>query len=136
MGHIDIAFINGGSIRSNAFPINKGETITVNHVYKIMPFDNKVKITVLTGKQLLNAFKVYDAVVAGNYNLSNGKYYVNGEIVDENATYRVIVIDYLFDNESYPFLGGTDTIATEVLFRDILINELSLLGQNNELWLS
>lgn len=135
-GHIDVAFINGGGIRANAFPINKDEVITVNHVYKIMPFDNKVKIAVLTGKQLLNSFNVYDAVFGGDCYAQSGNYYVNGVLIDENSTYRVVVIDYLFDNENYPFINGTDQIATEVLFRDILINELGLLGQNNELWLS
>lgn len=132
---IDLAFINSGGIRANAFPINKDEVITVNHVYRIMPFDNMVKITELNGKQLIHAMKINDIVVGGNYYVSNNDYYVNGELVVEDAIYRVIAVDYVFDNTSYPFVNGNNTIITEILFRDVLINELELLGQNNENWL-
>ena len=82
---IDLAFINSGGIRANAFPINKDEVITVNHVYRIMPFDNMVKITELNGKQLIHAMKINDIVVGGNYYVSNNNYYVNGELVVEDA---------------------------------------------------
>lgn len=135
LGNIDISFINTGGIRANAFPINKDDVITVNHVYKIMPFDNMVKITELNGKQLIHALKINGVVAAGDYYVSGSSYYVNGELVDENKLYRVIAVDYIFDNESYPFVNGTNTVIPEILFRDILISELELLGLNNELWL-
>lgn len=135
LGGVDVAFINTGGIRANAFPINKDEVITVNHVYKIMPFDNAVKITELTGKQLLHALKITGVVYSGDVYLSGSNYYVNGELLDENAIYRVIAVDYIFDNESYPFVNGTNSVITGLLFRDILISEFELLGQNNEPWL-
>lgn len=132
---VDVAFINTGGIRANAFPINKNEKITVNHVYKIMPFDNAVKITELTGKQLLHALKINGVVYSGKIYFMNNNYYINDELLDENAIYRVIAVDYIFDNESYPFVNGTNSVITGILFRDILISELDLLGQNNETWL-
>ena len=134
-GHIDLAFINPGGIRSNAFPINKNEVVTVNHVYRIMPFDNTVKITELTGKQLIHAMKITDTVLGGYYQISGNNYYINGELIDESAIYRVIAVDYLFDNANYPFLNGQNSVYTNVLFRDVLIKELELLGQNNNTWL-
>lgn len=39
----DVAFINIGGIRETAFPINENETITINRIYQLMPFDNTVK---------------------------------------------------------------------------------------------
>lgn len=134
-GPIHAAFINNGGIRANAFPINKDDIITVNTVYKIMPFDNMVKVTELTGKQLLHALRINDFVYSDNCYFLNGNYYVNEEVVDENAVYRVIAVDYIFDNESYPFVSGNNTIITEILLRDILIKDLEKLGQNDELWL-
>lgn len=135
LGKIDLAFINTGGIRANGFPIYEGEEITVNHVYKIMPFDNMIKITELSGKQLIHALKINDVVSAGNYQISGSNYYVNGELIDENAMYRVVAVDYIFDNESYPFVNGINSVEPGILFRDVLIKELELLGQNNEEWL-
>lgn len=135
LGVIDVAFINTGGIRATAFPIDKDTIITIDHVYKIMPFDNSVKITELSGKQLIHAFKINGVVAAGNFYISGSNYYVNGELVDETKTYRVIAVDYIFDNENYPFVDGTNTVITELLLRDILIKEFEIIGQNNQVWL-
>lgn len=134
-GACDIAFINTGGIRKNAFPIASGSEITVNVAYKIMPFDNLVKITKLLGKDVINAIGISDVVYAGNVSSQNGIYYINGEKIIENKYYNVITIDYIFDKAGYPFKNGIDTISTDILFRDVLIREFEIIDENNELWL-
>lgn len=122
----DVAFINIGGIRETAFPINENETITINRIYQLMPFDNTVKMVTLKGKVLYNLFtNGGEAVYSTNsVKIINNTYYINGTALDENADYRVGVIDYIFDKETYPFMKGTDIIATGKLYRDILIEKI------------
>ena len=71
--------------------------------------------------------------------------YVYSQAVDLEATALEQVantlafadVDALYFGQSTTALlvNGNNTIITEILFRDILINELELLGQNNENWL-
>ena len=103
--------------------------------YELKPVMIWVKITELTGKQLIHAMKITDTVLGGYYQISGNNYYINGKLIDESAIYRVIAVDYLFDNANYPFLNGQNSVYTNVLFRDVLIKELELLGQNNNTWL-
>lgn len=132
---VDVAFINSGGIRANAFPIYEDENVTVNKVYQIMPFDNTIKTTKLTGKQLKQAFKISDGVSAGNFSIINGVYYINNEEIDDDSLYSVVAIDFIFDKTQNPFVNGQDTVATGILFRDVLIKILEIKGQNNEAWL-
>lgn len=122
----DVAFINIGGIREAAFPINENEAITVNRIYQLMPFDNTVKMVTLSGKVLYNLFTNGGEVVysTNSVKLINNTYYINGTILDENGSYRVAVIDYIFDKETYPFMKGTEINATGILFRDILIEKV------------
>ena len=134
-GECDIAFINTGGIRKNAFPISKGTKVTVQHVYKIMPFDNTVKTTKMLGKDVLNALKITEAVYAGNVSIENGKYLINGVAIKDDQYYNVVAIDYIFDKTEYSFKNGIETVSTGILFRDVLIRELEIINENNEQWL-
>lgn len=135
LGDFDIAFINTGGIRKNAFPISKGSTVTVRDAYKIMPFDNTIKTTKLQGKYVVMAMRITDVVYAGKVSIVDGVYYINGEIIDENEYYNVVAIDYIFDKPENPFKFGIDSSATGILFRDVLIREFEIINENNEQWL-
>lgn len=135
LGSFDVAFINSGGIRASAFPIEKDTLVTVSRVYQIMPFDNTVKTVDLTGKLLKQAFNISDVVAFGNFTYIDGNYYVDEELILDDNIYSVVAIDYIFDKTTNPFLKGENIVSTGILFRDVLINELELIGQNNELWL-
>lgn len=135
LGICDIAFINTGGIRNNAFPIKKGATVTVRDAYKIMPFDNTIKTTKLLGKHVIQVLRISDVVYAGNVAIENNTYYINGEVIDQEKYYNVTAIDYIFDKPENPFKNGIDSVSTGILFRDVLIREFEIIAENNEQWL-
>lgn len=49
----DVAMVNGGGVRSD---IEVGE-ITINHIYDVMPFGDKVYTATMTGQQILDALE-------------------------------------------------------------------------------
>lgn len=133
--NVDVAFINTGGIRSNAFPINQGEQVDVAKVYEIMPFDNTIKVVLLKGKQLCSMFEsnelCYSANITGN---SSSGYYLNEVLIDDNQYYKVAAVDYIFDQSKYPFNRGEEIEVTGILFRDILISKLEQIGQSGSTW--
>ena len=106
----DIAFHNYGGTRDY---VSQGENMTVAKLYKIFPFDNRIKTVELLGSEI-NAFMM------SNY---NGKHYDMRPGIDAfspNVYYRVATNDYVFDIESNPFIYGQDIVDTGILIRDIL----------------
>ncbi len=132
---VDVAIINTGGIRNSAFPINSGDQVDVAKVYEIMPFDNTIKTVTLKGSQIRVLFGsgelCYSSNVTGN---NSSGYYINGILLDDEAYYRVAAVDYIFDQSKYPFQSGTNIVATGILFRDILINDLEQIGQSGSKW--
>lgn len=133
-GKCDIAFINIGGIRANAFDISANTDITIAKIYEIIPFDNNIKLVTLTGKQIKGILSQSEIIESKSVTGSEGAYYINGEELDDNKTYRVCAISYIFDLQSYPFINGTDIINSEVLFRDVVIESIENLTKNNEKW--
>lgn len=122
----DVAIINIGGIRAQAFPINEGSNITVSKIHEIMPFDNVLKTVDLKGEDLIilicNGSLVTSANVYINY--ASDQIYINDEPIDLNRVYSVASIDYIFDNTSYPFFKGENKVNTGILFRDVLIERV------------
>lgn len=119
----DIAVINIGGIRSQAFPIKINSEIKVSNIHEIMPFDNVLKTVDLKGSAVRAIVNKSDFIMSANVtkNNSTGEIYINGELLDEDKTYSVATIDYIFDKPENPFLRGENIVNTGVLFRDILI---------------
>ena len=44
-------------------------------------------------------------------------------------------VDYIFDQASYPFGLGKNSVATGILFRDILIKTLEDINNSGQTWL-
>ena len=132
----DIAFSNAGGIRNSAFPIVANQEITVAKVFEIMPFDNTIKTCYLKGNYVKAVYFSSEIITSGNVTIdSMMNLYIDGELLDENKMYKVCTNDYVFDHTSYPFGYGEDSIATGILFRDILIENLENINNNGQQWL-
>jgi 2',3'-cyclic-nucleotide 2'-phosphodiesterase (5'-nucleotidase family) len=96
---IDVAIINAGGIRSY---LPKGE-ITLQNVFEIMPYDNLIILQEVKGATLK---KFLDFTASkGGWGVSGIKMqikdhkadsvFINGKLLDENATYIVANTDYV-----------------------------------------
>lgn len=104
----DIAFHNLGGTRDS---IMNGENITVAKLYKIFPFDNRIKTVEILGSEINQYISSY-----GGYNdIRPG---INS--FSPNVYYKVATNDYIFDQESNPFIYGQNIVDTGILIRDIL----------------
>lgn len=112
----DIGIINWGGIRSAAFPIRMNDNIKVANMWELMPFDNAIKITTLSGSQVKELVYNDDSFV-----FSDG--FKENEIV-ETEKYVVSACDYIFDKPKYCFKDGENIIATPILVRDALIEDI------------
>lgn len=130
---VDVAFINYGGIRANAFPIDSGDQVKVSKVYQIMPFDNTIKLVKLTGKQIISVANSSEIDYSDSLNLKN-KNTINGKDIVLTDLYSVAAVDYIFDKTEYPFTKGEDIEQTGILFRDVLIETLEEIGSKNKKW--
>ena len=130
----DFAAINLGGIRSSAFPIYSGENVTISRIFQIMPFENCLKTVELKGKDVK---RVLSAGLVYSSNVSEDNYKINGEIVQDNKTYLVATIDYVYDNPTHIFskLDGQNVNSTKILFRDILIESVRKSCEDGSKWL-
>lgn len=135
--NVDFALLNKGGIRRG---LPKG-TITEGQVITMLPFNNRVRVIDISGRELIPAFDQM-ARVGGNgvskgveatYTVSanhNGdksvrlkSITVNGEPLDPDRTYRVATIDYMANGGDYmPTLANSTQVAesTTVLYNDVL----------------
>ncbi len=128
----DVAFTNIGGIRENAFPIQENEVITVDRIYQLMPFDNTIKLVELKGKVLRALLQNLGELTysSSTVKMEGLNIYINGQMINDDTYYHVACVDYIFDKESYPFLKGENIIATGVLFRDLLIENIEAATSN------
>ena len=133
---VDVAFINSGGIRNSAFPILNNEEVTVSKVFEIMPFDNTIKTCYLKGSYVRSIILSNGIVTSENVTSDDTmRYYINGELLDDNKLYKVAAVDYIYDQANYPFSYGKDSVSTGILFRDILIKELEDINNSGQKWL-
>ncbi len=102
----DAAIINNGCMRSDKI-YEQNSVISKIDVYKELPFGNDVIVLKMTGLGLLSAFqdmvKNNETFQVSGINLSIDKnntvkkVLINGEEVKEDKTYKITIIDYLFD---------------------------------------
>jgi 2',3'-cyclic-nucleotide 2'-phosphodiesterase (5'-nucleotidase family) len=104
----DIGFHNLGGTRES---ISNGEGITIAKLYKIFPFDNRIKTVYLKGstiEQYINTYGGYNSIREGISDF------------EDNTYYKVATNDYIFDQVDNPFIYGVDIEDTGILIRDIL----------------
>lgn len=114
-GPVDFAIINKGGIRRG---LPKG-TITQGQIQSMLPFNNKVVVLDISGRDILDNFKIM-AASDGNgvsdevtvlydpetYEINRAT--VKGRDIDLDKTYRVATIDYLANGGDYmtPLTNG------------------------------
>ena len=127
---VDISLINSGGIRRS---LPAGD-ITQGMVIDMLPFDNKIVVLDISGKDLISAFDVL-ALRKGSdgINASTRMLYdpdtlrpvsitVNGEPIDPYRNYRLATIDYLANGGDYmEALTHAKVVAKS---NDILYDEL------------
>lgn len=134
----DIAIINHKGLRTI---IDEGP-ITVEKIYQLMPFENKLVLVTLSKDQLVELFN-YMASVGGDglsgatFTIKDGKAQnikVNGKALTK-ANYIIATNDYLAKG------GDKFTIFTKALsqkethakLRDLIIDHIKTLEQNNQM---
>ncbi|GAK02327.1 5'-nucleotidase [Geomicrobium sp. JCM 19037] len=120
LGDADIAFTNNGGIRDS---IPSGD-VTLNEIYTIEPFANEIMLIEMTGEAIENVLEYsysrdqrnqidlqvsgmeYEIVTGMTGNYLDTQMTIDGEPVDEQATYTVAVADYIGTGGSgYEFEG-------------------------------
>jgi len=131
-GNADLGIINDGGIRNDAFPITKGTIITYDHIFRILPFDNRIVVVKVRGSALKSLEMMnHSLVFSSNYNSSLS---IDGREIIDNELYTIATVDYVFEKDYYPFLNGQDAIYTTVILRDTLIEKAEVSVQANGKW--
>lgn len=129
--HTDFALFNYDGIRTS---LPKGE-IKVDHVFKIMPFENKLVVVTVSAEKIDELFtflatKNLAHPVSGLKLVLDGNRFstieVQGKPLDPDRTYRVVTHDYLQkggDDMSF-FKNPQEFFNTNYKVRDALIDSL------------
>ena len=131
--NVDLAITNNGGLRR---PLPKGD-VTEGEIMTTLPFNNKVEVIEISGKDLQDAFDVmalygitgvtenvdatFDPVTKKCVKLS-----INGKPVDPVRTYRLATIDYLANGGDYmvPLRKGRKVAASKNILSADMINWL------------
>ncbi|WP_050428899.1 bifunctional metallophosphatase/5'-nucleotidase [Chondromyces crocatus] len=100
---VDVAILNKGGIRQ---AVPRGE-ITKATVYSVLPFDNKLLVCSLKGREIVQHLGHREAVGVGITPGRNGRFTLDGgRPLDEDATYTVATVDFLyFGGDGFTFQG-------------------------------
>lgn len=133
-GDCDVAFTNIGGIREAAFPIKKGEAITYERIYQMMPFDNGINLVNIKGNILKSLIQNKGELEYSENSVQviGASVYINGVLIDETAEYRVAVVDYIFNKDTYPFKKGSNIVKTTLNLREILVYTVEKDTENNQ----
>jgi 2',3'-cyclic-nucleotide 2'-phosphodiesterase (5'-nucleotidase family) len=89
----DVAVVNEGALRQS---VPKGP-ITKATVYSVLPFDNKLVICTITGKDLMDALSNQETITSGLVRSPAGGYALtSGAAIEPNRRYTVATIDFLY----------------------------------------
>jgi len=114
---VDVGILNSGGFRK-AIPVGP---ITMGFLVEVYPFDNYMKIVDLTGAQLIYLAQSSSLIFDDSFDV---------EAINPEQVYRVATVDYVFDQDRYPFLTGDNIELTDLLLRNLLIQDLR--NSNNQ----
>ena len=137
-GPVDLAVINNGGLRTT---LNQGK-ITIGNLYEIYTFDNCLVLLELSGKSVERLFDDFSQkkiegfsknVVLTLKNNAIETMTVGGKLLDENATYRLVTVDYLAEgNDGMDALKqATKYTDSGIILRDAMIEYIKKLTANN-----
>ncbi len=129
----EIAISNSGGFRQD---LPAGD-ITLGSMGSVLPFDNVLYEIQMTGSQVQAAISGWrgDLVYGGLRRGSDGQVLLasTGEPLDPEATYRVLVTDYLYGNAKYPFSGDDpEPYETGISWRQPAIDWIRVQHSNSE----
>lgn len=118
----DVAISNVGGFRQE---LAAGK-ITIGDIVGVFPFENELYEIEVKGRDILHALRTKGAniVVGGIYRETDGKIFLrDGTPLDPEATYRLLVTDYMYHNDKYPFQGyDPEPYETSILWRQPVID--------------
>lgn len=139
-GKADIAFLNGGSIRAGELfgPITKAG------LYELMPFNNRLLVVEMTGREIINALEygienqqvgmlqfsgltvTYDYSRPANKRVTQAVL-TNGRKLERNESYKVAVNDFLAaGGDGFTmFSAGRNPVDTHMSIRQIIEQAVS-----------
>jgi 2',3'-cyclic-nucleotide 2'-phosphodiesterase (5'-nucleotidase family) len=130
---VDLCVINMAGIRA-AF--SKGD-LTVDDVYKVLPFEDKLVVLALSGKDLMSLFTFMarsggEGLSGANLIIKNKKVVqatVNNTPIDLNAHYTIVTFDYLAQGNGgfSVLLQATKKSAIDRTARDCIIEQIEAL---------
>lgn len=130
---IDLCVINIAGIRS---VFNKGD-LTVDDVYKVLPFEDQVVVVTLTGKSLMSLFQYMarsggEGISGASLIIKDKKVVlatVNNSPIDSNAHYTIATYDYLAQGNGgfTVLLQATKKTALDRAARDCIIEQIEAL---------
>ncbi len=111
--HIDLAISNRGGVRTG---MKKGN-VTKGHIMEMLPFDNRVEVLEISGRDLLKSIEInarmhrvsYDRNIVAHLDddeIEDAT--IDGKPIDPDATYRIATIDYIANGGDYmkPLVNG------------------------------
>ena len=136
----DVALINAGSLRSS---LDKGP-VTIESVFKVMPYPNEIIVVQLTGRDILAALK---RSVQGTRADEDGGFLhvsgitfgikgrqaegvmVRGAAIDPARTYSVTITDFMFSGgDGYTVFAGKPSTKTGLPLRELLVDTIRKQG--------
>lgn len=132
----DIALINAGSLRSS---LDKGP-ITIESVFKVMPYPNEIIVAQLTGSEILDVLaRSVQGTRAdedgGFLHVSGISFTIKGKIVsdvtvggtaiDPAKTYSVTITDFMYSGgDGYAVFTGKPSTKTGLPLRELLVDTI------------
>lgn len=109
---------NTGGLRSNG-EITQNRNITLDNIYMINPFDDRIVVIEVTGKAIAKFLSRNSYVF---YEFDDG--YTLNSLANDNNKYKIAVIDYVYYWDQFP--KGDNDIITDLILRDVMIADLRL----------
>jgi len=139
----DIALLNAGSLRAS---IDEGP-ITLEEVFKAMPYENEIVIVELTGREIE---QVLQRAVSGTRQDEDGGFLhvsglqlrvrgrlpveirVGGQVLDPGRTYRVAITDFMASGgDGYGLLKTKRAYKTGSPLRELIVDTIRRQGRVN-----
>ena len=126
----DISIINVKGLRS---PIKRG-SITVSSIFRLMPFENKLVLLTLSGKQVKLLFTHLaemggEGISGASFGIKTNKPFdinINGKPLKDEQSYTIVTADYLANGgDNYALLPTIkERYNSEVKIRDVIISRI------------
>jgi len=136
----DVALINAGGLRAS---IDRGP-VTVESVFKAMPYENELLVVDLTGAELLAVLtrsvrSTREEEDGGFLHVSGIRFTIDGKVprdievggrpLDAAGTYKVAITDFMFSGgDGYGLFVGKSAVDTGLPLRELIVDSVRKSG--------